>query len=274
MTARDEWELGISEAELMALTRDLDQAHNDTLPVMRREAEEFGTDLRDQMMTFGAGRRGFLMGVGAIGAGVALATLGSDKGARSAAFEPVAYSRNLDEAEAISAEASKYKGDLRIVAFAAALENQAVVAYGAALKAAGRGKYGKVPAAVGVFAQTARKQHDDHAAGWNSVLRKSGLPAVKGVPLSTFKKTAAALGKAKDIGTVAGLALTLEDEAAATYLLAVGAVSNLPGVKVAATIAPVESMHAAILNFVLGKYPVPVSVRTTAKAADPATFTG
>jgi hypothetical protein len=274
VTARHEdFELGISEADLSTLTRDLVAAHNDTLPAMQAEAEEFGADLRDQMMTFGAGRRGFLMGVGAIGAGLALAACGSES-SRTNAMRPVAFSRDLAEAEEVSAEASKYKGDLRIVAFAAALENQAVVAYGAALKAAGEGKYGKVPAAVGVFAQTARKQHDDHAAGWNSVLRKAGLPAVKGVPLSTFKKTAAALGKAKNIGQVAGLALTLEDEAAATYLLAIGAVTNLPGVRIAATIAPVESMHSAILNFVLGKYPVPVAVLTTKDAANPATFTG
>ena len=45
------------------------------------------------------------------------------------------------------------------------------------------------------------------------------------------------------------------------------------GIETAATIAPVEAMHAAILNFVLGQYPVPDDFLPTDKAANPALLT-
>jgi hypothetical protein len=52
-------------------------------------------------------------------------------------------------------------------------------------------------------------------------------------------------------------ALALEDPAAATYLSGIPVVSDPGGVKTVATIQPVEMQHAAILNLVLGQYPVP-----------------
>ena len=55
----------------------------------------------------------------------------------------------------------------------------------------------------------------------------------------------------------ATLALSLENGAAATYLTAIDAVKSPAGIKVAATIQPVEMQHAAVLNFLLGQYPVP-----------------
>ena len=45
------------------------------------------------------------------------------------------------------------------------------------------------------------------------------------------------------------------------------------GIQTAATIAPVEAQHAAILNFVLGQYPVPDDFLPTDKAASPALLT-
>lgn len=70
---------------------------------------------------------------------------------------------------------------------------------------------------------------------------------------------APAFAQVKDAGGLAKLALVLENAAAATYLEAISVVSAPAGIKTAATIEPVELQHAAILNFVLGNYPVPDS---------------
>lgn len=42
----------------------------------------------------------------------------------------------------------------------------------------------------------------------------------------------------------------------------------------AATIQPVETMHAAILSFVLGQYPIPLAFIGINKAVMPSAFTG
>ncbi|MGQ0843127.1 MAG: ferritin-like domain-containing protein [Sporichthyaceae bacterium] len=262
---RKGWQLEVGEAELRAMTRDLDEAHREAMPRMNAEASAYGQALREQVHRATVGRRNFLLGVGAIGATLALSGCGGD---------------DTDDATQAPGGADKpasgggYTGDLKIVAFAAALENEAIVAYTAALDAAGKGALGEVPKAVAEFATVAMKQHQDHAAAWNGVLKTNNLAEITGVPLSTHQATLDALGKVKDVGEVAKLALTLEDQAAATYLLALGAVTDEGGIKTAASIAPVEAMHAAILHFVLGEYPVPVSAIGTKIAADPASFTG
>ena len=66
-----------------------------------------------------------------------------------------------------------------------------------------------------------------------------------------------AFAKVTDVTGAAKLALTLEDIAGATYQSAVSAVQAKSSIQVAASIQPVELQHAAILNFVLGQYPVP-----------------
>ena len=78
---------------------------------------------------------------------------------------------------------------------------------------------------------------------------------------------------AKTIADVATQALGLENAAAETYTFATENVTDLGGVMVAATIQPVETMHAAILNFVLGQYPVPLSFIDTKGAVKPDALT-
>ncbi|HEV2633506.1 MAG TPA: ferritin-like domain-containing protein, partial [Actinocrinis sp.] len=65
----------------------------------------------------------------------------------------------------------------------------------------------------------------------------------------------------------------LENQAAQTYLFAAGNVTSAGGIATAASIAPVEAMHAAILQFVLGEYPVPDTFLGTGKAASPTLLT-
>ncbi|MGW4808260.1 ferritin-like domain-containing protein [Kitasatospora sp. NPDC004272] len=104
-------------------------------------------------------------------------------------------------------------------------------------------------------------------------LTGAGKPAITGVPLSNQPATLEALGKATTVGDVAKLALQLEDQAAQTYLFATHHLTSPGGIATAATIAPVEAVHAAILTYVLGQHPVPDGFLTTDKAADPALLT-
>ncbi|MFC4035962.1 ferritin-like domain-containing protein [Streptomyces polygonati] len=276
MTAtRDEWELPISEAQLTRLNRDMESAHRDTLPAMRAGAVDLAAEIRDRGAASGAsageprdpGRRRFLLGAGGVAAGLALAACSSSDKKTAAGSGKGATSVPPTSAS------SAYTGDLKVVALAVALENQAVGAYHAALAAATAGKLGKVPPAVATFVTTAMAQHTDHAKAWNSVLTGAGKRAITDVPLSNQAATAAALGKAASVGDVAKLALELEDQAAQTYLFATYNVTSPAGIATAATIAPVEAMHAAILNFVLGQYPVPSDFLPVDKAASPALLT-
>ncbi|BAJ33187.1 hypothetical protein KSE_74320 [Kitasatospora setae KM-6054] len=246
----------------------MEEAHRATLPAMRSGAVDLAADIRSRLAppALDPGRRRFLLGAGGAAAALALAACSSGKSANS----PVPSASST----AVPGSASgQYTGDLKVVALATALENQAVGAYQAALDAAKAGRLGTVPPAVATFITTAMGQHADHAMAWNGVLTGAGKPAITGVPLSNQPATLEALGKATTVGDVAKLALGLEDQAAQTYLFATYHVTSPGGIATAATIAPVEAMHAAILHYVLGQYPVPDDFLPTDKAADPALLT-
>lgn len=270
------WELPISEHELNGLTRDLHEAHHTYLPAMQSSAAELTEQLRGGAAgraVASSSRRGFLLGGGGLAVTLALAACSgssSKGGSGSASRTPTGQ---VPAAATSSSGGSAYTGDLKVVALATALENQAVGAYQAALAAAKAGKLGTVPPAVATFATTAMSQHADHAKAWNSVLTGAGVPAIADVPLSNQPATLQALGAVTDVAGVAKLALMLEQQAAETYLFATYNVTNAGGIATAASIAPVEAMHAAILNFVLGQYPVPDDFLPTDKAASPTLLT-
>ncbi|MHA6763679.1 ferritin-like domain-containing protein [Streptacidiphilus sp. PAMC 29251] len=182
----DSWQLPISEGELTRLTRDLDEAHREHLPLMHAAAADLTEELRS------SSRRGFLLGTGGVAAALALAACSSSSSTKSAVGAPSASASGSGGA---SSGSSMYTGDLQVVALATALENQAVGAYTAALAAAKAGKLGTVPPAVGTFATTAMGQHADHAKAWNAVLTGAGKPAITTVPLSNQPATLKALGR-------------------------------------------------------------------------------
>jgi Ferritin-like domain len=266
-----DWELAIGEADLAALTRDLDRAHREALPVMRARAREYSGELADtEPRARHLGRRTFLLGVGGVGTGLALAACsGSSSSDQALGPNGLGGAASASAGGGASGSGSgTYTGELRIVALATALENQAVTAYTAALAAGKQGKLGTVPPAVTDFMQTAMAQHEDHAKAWNAVLTAAGKPPITDVPLSTQPQVLSALGAATSVGTVANLALQLEDQAAETYLFAEGNVTSAGGIATAASIAPVEAMHASVLLFILGQYPVPDAFLGTNKAAN------
>ena len=78
---------------------------------------------------------------------------------------------------------------------------------------------------------------------------------ISGAPLTITQGQVAMLHAAKSVPDVAKLALNLENVAAETYTFAAANVTDTGGIMTAATIQPVETMHAAILSFVLGAIP-------------------
>ena len=169
-------------------------------------------------------------------------------------------------------EGQALSGDLQVVAMAASLENTAIATYMAGIKAATAGKLGTVPPAVVTFAETAMAQHQDHQKAWNAVLTSAGKQPVTAVDPVIQPTVSAALGKVTNVTGLAQLALLLEDTAGQTYQNGLSVIKSSAGIKTAASIQPVEFQHAAILLFVLGKYPVPSAFTGVSLARPPSDY--
>jgi rubrerythrin len=77
-------------------------------------------------------------------------------------------------------------------------------------------------------------------------------------PNAKLKPTVdAAFAKVTDVTGAATLALQLEQIASATYLSAQSVLTDKDAIKLAGSIQIIDAQHAAILLYVLGKYPVP-----------------
>ena len=256
----------VSEAELRRMTSELEELHRDvSMPAMEEHVSEW--EELNRAALSGAGRltstvtsrRGFLVGTGgaALGAVVLAACSKGSSSKSSAGSSPT------------TAAAGGLTGDVQIAAMAASLENLAVGTYQAGLQAAQAGKLGTVPPAVATFAQTAMAQHKDHAAAWNAIVKSAGHAEIT-QPDPVVKPTIdSAFASVKDVPGLAKLALQLEDVAAATYLNGIGVITDRKALATAASIQPVEMQHAAILNFVLGQYPVPDTFAKTDGARPP-----
>lgn len=248
----------VSERELLALTRELDEAHNDTRRTFEKSLGTLADVIHEQAQRarqithLNATRRNFLRGglvtAGALGGGAVLAACGGSS-------QPSA-----------TATASG-SPDLKVARLAASLEVLAVNTYTTALDAAGKGAFGAVPPAFATFATTARAQHMDHQNGWNAALQQAGEKAQTAPDPKYDAVVKQALPGLKTIPDVAKLALTLETVAVETYTVGASAVTVAANRAVALTIAPVEAQHVAILNFVLGTYPVPDTFIKTDMAA-------
>lgn len=239
----------MSEREIRAMTAHLNEMHAETFPTLRESLGDMGSGLRKRLRTESASRRSFLVGGGTLLGAVALAAC-SD-GAR----QPAATGQTATGTP--SPTASRAGGDMAALATNASLENLAVFAYGQALMDAPKGKFGKVPPAIAEFAKHARAQHLDHAKAFNAALVKAGGQAYTKPDPALAGPVTEMYGKVKDLGGLATLALTLENTAAATYTKQLGELTSPEALAAAATIAPVERQHAAILLYVLGEYPVP-----------------
>jgi hypothetical protein len=178
----------------------------------------------------GQSRRTFTLGAVGIGIGLAVSAC--------AKSEPAA---------------SPYAGDLRTVALAAALENQAVSAYQAVDAALRGGKLGPAIPALSAYVQAATAHHVQHAATWNAILRSAHKPVVTGTPLSGNAQLMSSIQSASNVDELVAAVRGMETQTAQTHTAAIGKLAATgPALTAAATIAPVEAMHAAALGFLLG----------------------
>ncbi len=247
--------LPVSEEEIARRTTELDELHHDVaMPSLRTSLEEWTDDLRSASMRT-TDRRSFLLGAGGVLAGgAALVAISTTPGLAAAAGRAGSGASSSNPPNARGGIRG-LSGDLAVAALAASLENLAVYAYSAGISAASAGKLGPVPPAVVAFATTAKSQHMDHAAAWNALLtasKKKAVTVTEPVLTPTVQK---AFAKVTDIAGLAELALTLENTAAQTYQVESTRLHAKRAIATAATIQPVEMQHAAILYFVLGKYP-------------------
>jgi hypothetical protein len=253
----------ISESELVDLTNDLDDLHHETFPSFQESLDEWREtgDMHEsitRIVAAPASRRGFLLGGGAVLGGLALVASGATGVTAAAARTRGGVPGGIPTGARVK-RVQRLTGDLAVVGLAASLENLAIATYQAGIDAATAGHLGAVPPAVVTFATTAQSHHKEHAAAWNAILTSAKKSAVSGVDLTVKKTVDTTFASVRDVGGLATLALSLENSAAATYLAAINVVKAPAGIKTAATIHPVELQHAAILNFVLGQYPVPDS---------------
>ena len=129
---------------------------------------------------------------------------------------------------------------------AASIENLAVLAYQAALTLPYIGG-SSANEVVKAFCTKTMAQHKEHGKAFNAAAKKLGgkvqtKPNPKYTPIVT-----AAVPKIKGPLDVVGLAITLEDVAAQTYVNNVGLVSTPDLRALFASVAGVESQHKAIL---------------------------
>jgi hypothetical protein len=258
--------MAISEAELVRLTAEMEEAHQESLPKMHQAVSEWAETHGAAEKSAHMSRRGFIATGGLVVVGGAvLAACGSSTKSSAGA--------TTTTTTAGAAASSGPSVDVQAGAMAASLENLAVFAYNAGIQAAQAGKLGSVPPAVVTFATTAKAQHQDHANAWNAIVTGAGYQKVTTTDPAVTPTVQTDFGQVKDVPGLANLALTLEDIAAATYLGAIGVVQSKQAISTAATIQPVEMQHAAILNFVLGKYPVPNAFAMTTNARPPSDYT-
>lgn len=259
--------LDITNSELQSAVNDLNDRHLDeALPNMKAAIASWVEENRDEealtkRFAKAMDRRKFLFGIGGtVLGGAALAACGSGSSSASTVTTAAATATT-------SAAQMQLASDLKIAGIAASLENLGVYAYNAGITAAQAGKLGTVPPAIVTFAQTAMAQHKDHAAAWNAVLTGAGKPAVTATDATLTPTVNSLFAKVTDVTGLANLALQIEEIAAATYLASISELNSDKAVAAAATIQPVEMQHAAILNYVLGQYPVPLAFATTTNAA-------
>lgn len=220
-------------------------------------------------------RRSFLAIGGALSAAAVLAACSKSDSDGGSSNTPTtaADKTTTTEAESTTTTAPEVErseeNDLKLGAFAAALEVLAVNTYGAAIDAAGKGSLGEVPPAVGEFVTVAQKQHQAQLDRWNELLTGAGQPEVTEPPADLEASVNEEFGKVTDIAGAAKLALNLEQIAAATYLSVIPLLATEAPIRLAASIQPIDMQHAAILNFALGEYPVPDTFATTDMAVSP-----
>lgn len=209
----------MTERELRARLRDVDNLHRDGMPRLLPDAQELHAATRRS--------RRNLVKTAAVTS--AVVTIGSTV---------------LPLNRLVSAAAQDLD-DATIAAFAASVEYTAVAAYKAA-SASGKVKTPAVGDAATMFLGH-HKEHGDafQAASGGKIAKDATNPKL-------LQALSGQLNAAKDEKAVVKIAYDTENAAAATYLFALGALQSADALKLTASILPIESAHAVVLAGVLG----------------------
>ncbi len=144
------------------------------------------------------------------------------------------------------AREAKTSDDIKALQTAAGIENLAVLAYKTALTLPYIGG-SSANAVVKAFSTMTMQQHSDHAQAFNGAVVKLGGAEQKGTDPKYTPIVTAAVPTIKNALDVVGLALTLEDVAAQTYVKDVGLVTTSDLRQLFASVAGVEAQHRSIL---------------------------
>lgn len=239
----------ISERELQRLMRDVDELNREGMETMSEDIAELHSGEGRRLME--PSRRRFMHGAGLGGLTLAI----------GGAMIPLASLWSPAYAQVSS--------DKSIAAFAESVELAAVAAYGAAAKT------GKITGAALTLAKTFAFHHQAHAGAFGS-FAGDGSKAQPNPKLA--QSVATMIDNAADQTAILTIAFGLENAAAATYLVAIGALSDATALRTTASILPVESQHAVVLGHVLGLTPgddsgtyIPAFLNTNA-AVEPGQF--
>ena len=225
-----------------------------------REPMPTASSALEELSSASLSRRRFLIGSSvAAGLAVVTAACGGDDG------DTGAGGSGTSETTA-GAQGSR---DADVAAFAAGLEVLAVNTYKGALDAATAGKLGAVPPAGAEFVKTAMAQHQQYLDAFNRVVTGAGKPKVTQPNAQLKSVVDGKFAQVKDFAGAAQLARELEQIAAATYLSVIPTLQTKDAIKLAGQANINDMQHIAILNYVLGEYPVPDTFAKTEKAAKP-----
>lgn len=137
--------------------------------------------------------------------------------------------------------------DVQMLQTAASIENLAIAVYQKALTLPAAVSGASIPV-VATFVTKTVQQHMDHLQAFNAAAQQLGGKAQTGLDMTVYNAVVApALPMIKGPADVIGLALTLENAAAQTYVAFGGAVGDSNALKTFASIAPVEAQHTAVL---------------------------
>ncbi len=158
--------------------------------------------------------------------------------------------------------------DLDALEFAASLEVVAEAAYRKALSDLTAGRLGEIPAAGSELFQSAATQHGQCLAAINDLLEGAGRTATaEGDTDFESSVVTPALTAARGWPEIASLARTVETALSATYLRSIHSTLQSPvALRLAGGIQATAQKRVAILNFMLGEYPVPDTFQKTDQA--------
>jgi len=233
----------ISERLFRRMVRDVDDRH--------REAMVAFDDDQRGVLSAAVDRRRFLVG----------ATVGG------AALAVTASTIQLPGFRAVAGAQTPSAKDLAI--YAASVELVAVKAYDVAAKS------GLVTTkAVGDAALAFMGHHKEHANAFARIAGKQPTEIKENPKL--LAEVVALTGGLKSEKDVLKLAFDLENEAAATYLFALGVLEDIPAIGLMSSVLPIETGHAVVLGNALGLAPDAADflpgLESDAKKLDPAKY--